>query len=57
MVGPEGLAKPKKINSLAKGRTKHLPEGIQWLIKAVVPLFCHSASLQIAAQAGLWGHA
>ena len=57
MVGPEGLAKLKKINSLAEGGTKHLPEGIQWLTKAVVPPICRSASLHIAAQAGLRRHA
>lgn len=57
MVGPEGLAKLKKINSLANGGTKHLPEGIQWLTKSIVPPFCRSGSLQIAFQAGLWRHA
>jgi hypothetical protein len=57
MVGPEGLAKLKKINSLAKGGTKHLPEGIQWFTKAIVPPLCRAALPQIAAQAGLWRHA
>ena len=57
MVGPEGLAKLKKINSLAKGGTNHLPEGFQWLTIAVVPPFCCFASLEIAFQTGLWRHA
>jgi len=57
MVGPEGLAKLKKINSLAEGGTKHLPKGFQWLTMAVVPPFCCFASLEIAFLAGLWRHA
>lgn len=57
MVGPEGLAKLKKINSLAKGGTKHLPEGFQWLTEAIVPPFCRSASLRNAAQTGRWRYA